>query len=232
MSSHSFAAAAGRLFQVRSWPLGAAALDTHSASTLLLRLGFCEHVPRASSAPAVFHVLSLRFLELHFCKALLFTPNLFRKPCVIVFGPGAAGESFLSTAGLPRPPTRGGLCAACSQARRRACCAVQRCDAGRRALERRAARGGFSHGLFRQAPVCFVQVARRPALSREGRKFTACGTRGVGSFPRSDRTDRLALSEKGRQGQSRLVEVRCARNSQTRPCASLNVPFALRQFPA
>jgi len=49
---------------------------------------------------------------------------------------------------------------------------------------------GETRGLFRPEPACSVQAARRLSVRRAGSPKPAA--RGAGSFPRSDRTDRLA----------------------------------------
>jgi hypothetical protein len=83
--------------------------------------------------------------------------------CVLVFVPGGR-VSFLSPLGLPRPNPRGALCAACSQARQRPCCAVARCDAGWKAPQRRAVRCGlFSVSFFAKSRCVFC--VRLPAVA-------------------------------------------------------------------
>jgi hypothetical protein len=49
---------------------------------------------------------------------------------------------------------------------------------------------GKTRGLFCPEPACSVQAARRRSVWRAGSPKPAA--RGAGSFPRSDRTDRLA----------------------------------------
>lgn len=105
--------------------------------------------------------------------------------CVLVFVPG--GRLVVFVASRPTPPNT--RCAAWSQARHRPCCAVQRCDAGRRAPKRRVARCGIFRGLFRQQPACLVPVCRSRSVGSCGKPTTHARRRQF--FPNFDRTDRL-----------------------------------------